>query len=165
MYSFEEQLKLGKLGESIVYNHIRTKPSVVCVKDLSEIRERQEIGVDAIIFYDREWIIHATLVDVKTDFKINQSKKFFLETKFSKSKWCFLTTKAEYFLYYDVMGKLYYLSILELRNWYNSEWKSRYHYQVKNNGYTSEWILVTVDEMLNITTDIAMEDIDKLENV
>ena len=54
MYSFEEQLKLGKLGESIVYNHIRTKPSVVCVKDLSEIRERQEIGVDAIIFYDRE---------------------------------------------------------------------------------------------------------------
>ena len=42
-YSFDKQLKLGKLGEQMVFKHLLKKQRTVDVKDLSDAKARQPI--------------------------------------------------------------------------------------------------------------------------
>jgi len=54
------------------------------------------------IYESKDGIIYATFFDVKTDFQVHKTGRIFVETNSSEEKaGCMLTTKAEWFVYYD----------------------------------------------------------------
>ena len=161
-YDFQEQLVLWKQGEKAVYTHLRAKKNIVEVKDLSEVKWWQSMGIDALMIYESEdGILYSSFFDVKTDFQMHKSNNFFIETNSSEEKaGCMLTTKAEYFLYYDpILWKLYHLPIYPLRQRYKRKGISKKHLSVTNKTYTWEWILISLDELMEILPTMEVEDI------
>lgn len=165
-YSFEKQLALWKLGEQQVYKHLRKKEKTVDVKDLSDIKAFQPLGIDAMRIYEsNSWIMFATFFDVKTDYLVHKTGNLFIETNSNdEKKGCMLTTKAELFMYYDPMlWKLYQLPIYAFRKWYKDTGVARKHLKVSNKTYSSEWIAMPVEELLQIIPSMEVEDIETLE--
>ena len=166
-YDFQEQLALWKRGEDAVYRHLRSKKNIVEVKDLSEMKGRQSMGIDAMMIYESEdGILYSSFFDVKTDYQLHKTGNFFIETNSSEEKqWCMLTTKAEQFLYYDpILWKLYHLPIFPLRKWYKEKGIGKKHLSVTNKNYTGEWILISLDELQEIIPTVEIENIEPLQN-
>lgn len=166
-YSFDTQLDWGKAGEQAVYTFLRAKPETVDVRDLSESSHWQPLGIDALwIREGKNGILYGTFFDVKTDLFVHKSGGLFIETSTNfDSPGCMLTTKAEFFLYYDpVLGKLYHVPINALREWYSKKGRSKKHMTVKNDaGYESEGFVLMLEEAENVLGYVEMEDMPPLE--
>jgi hypothetical protein len=135
IYSFEEQLKLGKKGEQKVYDYLNSLDETVLVEDLSNKPDWQLLGIDALLVSDKgEGPYYSTFFDVKTDFNFHRTGKLFLEISTDCNKSGVLSTKANYFYYYDPYGgNLFELPIYQLLNWYKKIGIAMDHISVKNN--------------------------------
>ena len=161
VYNFKDQLTLGKLWEEAIIQHLLSKPETMSVRDLSEDREFQALGIDLLWTIENEqtWVLSATYLDVKTDLSLHKTWKIFIETLSSEIReGCMLSTKADMFIYYDpILWDLYYVPIFPLRQWYKRKWISKVHKTVQNEGYESEWILVGIDELKAILPNLIVE--------
>lgn len=148
-YSFEETLKLGKEGEKVVIEFLRSKIETEDVINLSENKRFQNYGVDGLWVYTSRdtQLLRAIFFDVKTDFNAHRTGKLFIEISSSENKdGGILSTKAEYFFYYDpIVGRLYELSIYAIKRWYDSYGISMKHESVHNKGYETSGIFVDIN--------------------
>jgi hypothetical protein len=82
MFDFKKQLERGKLGEKAVFEHLLAKPNTIYVKDMSEDKTFQPLGIDGMCIYENErtGIYHSMFFDVKTDLHIHKTGNIFLET-------------------------------------------------------------------------------------
>lgn len=174
VYSFEQQIGYWKQGEEIVFKHLMSKKEAVAVTDLSENREYQSLWIDGMYIYENEatGIMHSFFFDVKTDMQMHKRDTIFVETSSDytekeKIKDGILSTKAEYFLYYDpVLGRILWLPIFPFREWYKSKWISRVHYPVKGSwGFTTEWLIMSISELRELFPFLELElEVQKMSN-
>lgn len=171
-YDFKKQLELGKRWEEIVFAHLLAKESTIHVKDMSEDKIFQPLWIDGMCIYvnNDTWIYHSMFFDVKTDFQVHRTGNLFIEVGCSTEgySWCMMSTKAEYFLYYDpIRWKLYHLPIYPVRQWYMNYGISKKHITVNNvKWYKTEGIAVSLDELESaILGTLLAEDIAKLEGI
>lgn len=134
IYNFDEQLKLGKKGEQKVYDYLNSLDDTVLVEDLSNKPDWQPLGIDALLISDRgEGPYSSSFIDVKTDFNFHRTGKLFLEISTDSHKSGILSTKANYFYYYDPYGgALFELPIFQLIKWYKKIGISMDHISIKN---------------------------------
>ena len=156
-FSFEAQNRLGKKGEEVVFSFLRNLPETLEVLDTSEERKFQSYGVDGIWTFEnaKTDLFEAIFFDIKTDFNMHRTDRVFLEIESSVEtgkKGNLLSTKAQYFFYYDPWkGKLYQLPIFALRRWYRLVGISMKHFEVKNKTYTSTGISAPISELREAT--------------
>lgn len=166
IYTFEEQLAYGKEGEKLIFEHLMAKKNAITIKDLSEDKNFQSLWIDGMYVYENEeaWIIHSFFFDVKTDYQMHKRDTIFIETSSDYSEaeklrdWI-LSTKAEYFLYYDpVLGRLLWLPVHPFREWYYSKGISKVHIPVKGKGgFTTEGIVMNLQELMSIFPFLELE--------
>lgn len=169
-YNFKDQLEWGKKWEQVVFDHLLGKHNTVHLKDMSDDKTYQPLWIDWMLIYENQTtgIYHSMFFDVKTDFRTHKTGNLFIET-WCDSKgytWCVLSTKAEYFLFYDPhFWKLYHLPIYPIRERYRQYGLSKKHISVKNaKGYSSEGLALSIDEIeKNILWELVIEDIKKLD--
>ena len=154
IYWFDDQLEKWKAWERKVFEYLRKKKETIEVKDLSLAKDFQAMWVDWMRIYEgSDWIAFARFFDVKTDFYVNKNWRIFIETGCS-TEWKtgnLMSTKAEYFLYYDpVGGLLYHVPIFPLRRWYKQKWIAKKHHTVQNKWFETEWITLTIEELDSI---------------
>lgn len=167
-YEFKRQLEIGKKGEEAVIRYLNSKEETVTVVDLSEYPEFQAFGIDAQWIYEnsRNGIMYSVFFDVKTDLWIHKTDNIFVETVSTDTKrGCVLTTKAEEFMYLDpILGKLYRVPIAPLRDWYHKYGKRKEIKEIKNPDYTSEGVLISLEELRDILY-VEAESIPPLEGI
>lgn len=168
VYSFDEQLKLGKKGEQKVYDYLNSLDETVLVEDLSNKPDWQPLGIDALLVSDKgEGPYYSTFFDVKTDFNFHRTGKLFLEISTDSNQSGVLSTKANYFYYYDPYGgELFEIPIYQLLKWYKKIGISMDHIPVKNtfgseaSGIAiSPYDLETAGVLINRTTIGVLDDV------
>lgn len=156
VYDFWEQRSMGKKAEKLVFEHLLSKKNTVTVTDYSLDKKFQDLWIDGMYVYENEhtWIIHSLFFDVKADTRMHKKDSIFVETASNNSEseilWDgILSTKAEYFLYYDpVLGRLLWLPVFPFRDWYNSHGVSKVHLPVNDkSGKVTEGIVVSISEL------------------
>lgn len=162
VYDFKEQNELGKVGEAIVFKHLRNKTTTVGVIDISLEKRFQALGIDWLWIYENAstGILHTTFFDVKTDYYSHRNDKLFIEISSSVGTGAdkkfvdkgILSTKAEYFLYLDpVLGRLFHIPIYSIREWYKTKWLAKKHSTVTDiRWYETEGIAMHIDELKEI---------------
>jgi len=156
-FSFKAQKDLGKRGENVVFEFLRKQPETLEVLDTSEETKFQAYGIDGVWTFESKTteLLEAIFFDIKTDFNIHRTGKVFLEIESSVEggkKGNLLTTKAQYFFYYDPWkGRLYQLPIYAVRRWYRLVGISMKHYPIPNEGYTTTGIFVPLSELREAT--------------
>lgn len=162
VYTFLEQLEVGKKGEQLIFKSLESRPETISVFDVSQDKEYQKVGIDAL-WVTREPYTGFPLIkkiDIKTDAKYAKTGNLFLETLSSKNKTGnFLTSAAEMFIYVDpVNEKAFFLPTYPLRLWYLRNKQQIEHKVVRNKGYESEGFCIT-PELLETCCGAYTEDI------
>jgi len=136
IYDFEQQLALGKKGEEKVFFYLNNLSDTILVEDLSNVKKWQPLGVDGILVSDQEDGPYCSIFfDVKTDFNYHRTGKLFIEVSTNNYKSGLLSTKANYFYYYDPYGgDLFQLPIYQMTSWYRRIGISMDHLTVKNSS-------------------------------
>lgn len=137
MEIFEDQLKLGKAGETKVFAWLNNLENTFNVINCTEHKLFQACGVDGLLITDTEVnILDGEFFDVKTDYQFHKSGKLFIEIMadtYMNKKGGILSTKARMFYYYDpVGGHLYKLPIYAMRRWYDNKGVSMNHIEKLN---------------------------------
>ncbi|MEG1502271.1 MAG: hypothetical protein RR370_02670 [Synergistaceae bacterium] len=109
-------MKVGQLGEDIIYQYLCKMPTVKEIKDVRNDKEYQKKDIDYILVMNTG---QERTVEIKTDSYI--SDNIFFETMSAKetnSIGCMYKTEAEWLLYYFLRTKeLYILKMPDYRNW------------------------------------------------
>ncbi len=131
--SFLERKKQEKQKYTTVLQFL--SQSWYIIHDVSE--EPQYFQDDIDVFFWDETKEKLFSWEIKIDFKIGSTWNFFLETFSNKHKWtpgCFLYSKADLYIYYDVLRENIYIFHFEtLKQWFlKSTW--------------FDWIQVTLNE-------------------
>lgn len=166
-FNFKRQLVFGKGWEKVVFKHLRNKDGMLDVKDVSDSEYYQGFGIDGIWLHRETSFspISYTGFDIKTDLSTHKTWKIFIEASGKEDNpGCLITSGAEYFLYYEpFFWKLYYLNLYPLKRWYNKYGIWKKHIEVKNEGYSTEWILVSLDELRELNLLTEEEDIERMD--
>lgn len=94
---FSESLKEGEAGEHAVWNLFNNLAGVRSVVDVRKDKRFQENDIDFLVEdYKRQW----TPIEVKTDFKSQDTGNIIYEVSTSGNLGCFEKTKAKYIAYY-----------------------------------------------------------------
>lgn len=153
VYSFSEQLELGKKGEKKVFEYLNNLSDTVDALDLSEHKYFQSYGIDGLLIFDNPKAKFNTLLfDVKTDFQYYRSGKIFMEIYAdvaTNKKGGILSTKAQVFYYYDPFGgELIKVPTYAAEQWYHRSGISMDHKNVKNRfGQTTTGILISPNDL------------------
>jgi len=171
MEIFEDQLKLGKLGEDKVFTHLNNLEDTFNVINCTEHKLFQSCGVDGLLITDTEvGILDGEFFDVKTDYQFHKTGKLFIEIMadtYMNKKGGILSTKARMFYYYDpVGGNLYKMPIYAMRRWYDNIGISMNHIE-KLNPYNQKTtgILVSPEDLESAGVHLSITDIGPLNYV
>lgn len=165
-YDFWEQRSIWKKAEKLVFEHLLSKKNTITVTDYSLDKKFQDLWIDGMYVYENEhtWIVHSMFFDVKADSRMHKKDTIFVETASDNSetekKWDWiLSTKAEYFLYYDpVLWRLFWIPVFPFRDWYNAHGVSKVHLPVKDTSWkTTEGIVVSIEELTEYIPFIEIE--------
>jgi hypothetical protein len=165
-YNFQEQLKLGKLGEKKVFDYLNSLPKTINVHNLSENKKFQGYGVDGLWVFDNEATneLNSIFFDIKTEFQYHKTGKIFLEVSSGGNDGGFLSTKANNFFYYDPFGGyLIKLPVYGLKRWYERSGISIDHKTVKgDNGYECYGLFVAPEVLEGDGVNVEVEKIGEL---
>jgi len=170
-FDFQKQLHVGQQGEDHVFNYFNSLQETVDVLKLTDHKAFQSYGTDGMLIScseleDSEF--NSTFFDVKTDFQYFRSGKLFLEIMSdTHKKGGILTSKAEFFHYYDPFGgKLFSLPLYATKRWYKRVGISMAHKQVKSPfGKETCGVTVAPENLINEGVPITIEDIGPLTNL
>lgn len=170
-FDFDKQLHLGQKGEAHVFNYFNSLKDTVDVLKLTDHKAFQSYGIDGLLIScsdleDSEFI--STFFDVKTDFQYFKTGRLFLEIMAdTHKKGGILTSKAEFFHYYDPFGgKLFSLPLYATKRWYKRVGISMEHKPVKSPfGKETFGVVVTPENLINEGVPITIEDIGPLNTL
>ena len=157
---------MGKKAEKLVFEYLLSKKNTITVTDYSLDKKFQDLWIDWMYVYENEHtgIIHSLFFDVKADTRMHQKDSIFVETASNNSdkekEWDgILSTKAEYFIYYDpILWRIAWIPVFPFRDWYNSHWISKVHLPVKDKSWrTTEGIVVSLAELAEYIPFIEIE--------
>lgn len=118
IHDMESSLKIGEVGEDIIYDYLKKINTVNYIDDVRDNFGYRNIDIDFIVKMNR---IDEYSIEVKTDNYI--SPNIFFETYScveTDSIGCMRKTKAEYIFYYFLKSKeLYILKTKELNKWFD----------------------------------------------
>ena len=103
---FSESLKEGEMGEHVVWNILSKSTSVRSIVDVRQDKNFQEQDIDFLIENDKRQF---TPIEVKTDFKAQDTGNIVYEVSTSGHIGCFEKTKAKYIYYYIPAKKVVYM--------------------------------------------------------
>jgi hypothetical protein len=143
IYNFVMQLERGKLGEDLVYKHLRKMTGMVV--DVRDVAHWRSVDVDFLLFKDRMiWQL-----EVKTDDQICSTGNFFIETMsnigYGKLGW-FFVTKADWIYYVDVKNRECYILSMDYLRQVLPNVKKEYK-RCKNEQYESEGYIINKSDL------------------
>lgn len=160
-FDFDEQFRLGKLGEQHVINFERTKENPFEVDDLTKDSSYQNSGIDI-----RLRRLFPTVVDIyadiKTEFKWFFSGNIFLETHSGNKPGCFMSSESDYFIFFCAYtGRMVRLPLIPLRKKYYDTKDPKHNWKdykpvehIKNKGWYSSGFYISIEEIKNVVPDV-----------
>jgi len=103
---FSESLKEGESGEHVVWNILSKSTTVRSIVDVRQDKNFQEQDIDFLVENDKRQF---TPIEVKTDFKAQDTGNIVYEVSTSGHIGCFEKTKAAYIYYYIPAKKVVYM--------------------------------------------------------
>lgn len=137
---FNESLKEGESGEHVVWNILNKNPNVRSVVDVRQDKDFQEQDIDFLVEnYKRQF----TPVEVKTDFKAQDTGNIIYEVSTSGHLGCFEKTKAKYIYYYIPASKqVHMINVVALRTFIH-----RIRPEEKNMGDNATGFLIPIKDL------------------
>lgn len=103
---FKECLRDGEIGEHVVWNILQKSKTVRSIVDVRMDKEFQAQDIDFLIENNERQF---TPIEVKTDFKAQETGNIVYELSTSGHLGCFEKTKAKYIFYYIPSGNVVYM--------------------------------------------------------
>lgn len=112
---FSESLKEGESGEHVVWNILQKQSNIRNVVDVRMDKKFQEKDIDFLVEnMNRQF----TSIEVKTDFKAQETGNLVYELSTSNNIGCFEKTQAEYIMYYIPAEKVVHMiDVIALRTY------------------------------------------------
>lgn len=112
--SFSKDLSLGKIGEQIVINHLKSYRNIEDVRDISNSKRGIDEDVDLELVYKDG---HISTLEIKTDTMAHRTGNIAYEELSHKNPGCFARTTADHILYFLIeTGEAYVLNPQKFRN-------------------------------------------------
>ena len=136
IYNFGDSIKVGKVGEKMIYNYIKDNYKFSSIENVSNVKEYQDKDVDFICSYTNDKIYE---IEIKTD--TYDSGNLYFETISSienNTLGCMLKTTAYFLFYYFINTKeLYILNMKKYREWVMNNKNTFKKAKVKNKTFNS----------------------------
>lgn len=137
---FKEDLKHGEQGEYIVWNILSKDPQIVNVLDVRGDKRFQGYDVD---FLAQTTTKQFYFIEVKTDFKAQETNNIVYEVTSNSNEGCFARTKADYVYYYiPEDDKVLVISVTKIRDYIDT-----YMMKYVDMGDGAKGYLVNIDDL------------------
>lgn len=153
MNNFARARGLGKWGEKHVIKHLKSKPFLHSIEDVSEVEHWQKKGVDIVVSdfdpvtrANRKWT-----ADIKMDRMIHRTNNLFIETMSSeKVMGNMVTSSADYFLYLDPFNcKLYTINREKMLQYWQDNQQTLPVKQVGNKERITKGFLISTEDIVS----------------
>lgn len=137
---FEESIKYGEYGEHTVWNMLMNRAEVRSVVDVRKDKKFQEQDIDFLVENNKRQF---TAVEVKTDFKAQETGNIVYELTTDGNVGCFEKTKAQYILYFVPKARVCYMISVKCLREYVREQK----FNVVDMGDASTGYLIPIEDL------------------
>lgn len=139
---FSESIRYGEFGEHAIWNLLNKMKRTRSVIDVRLDKGFQDKDVDFLVEdIDRQF----TFIEVKTDYKAQDTGNLVYEISTSGNIGCFEKTQATYIIYYlPKTQTAYFLNVSKLRNYVKTVNPKRVPMGDKSEGY-----LLPINDLLN----------------
>lgn len=149
-FGFEEQLKVGKIGEQLAKKAIKQIYPTMSILDVSSDKYYQAKGIDFLLKRKYGRKCRPLKIDVKADWTEQWTGNIAYEiwSDYGKKEGCFKTSEADYFLYvFPNFGHVLLIDMPRLRAHVEPKINDYRHCKIQNYRAVGEVALIPIREI------------------